>query len=357
MLGERKMKLFRLLFIAFAAMASCCPLATVLADSPSLDSNEAETLAFLREFSKYKWDIYRTSGGQMGPIPEEPILLALAADERRRMDQLKKMLDDYGIEDPVVSYELWNFSDGFLTEDLNNRLYVGFGTRNWHFQNCAYLEEMSIRDLSRAISETDESPLLQTYADMLEDAYSTLVVLAAWLHDEPARYTAQLLDQNVVDLIIAGVAPVPIGDFFVINPGLNDAWYEPTTNGQGFFLAVYPERSTVFLGWFTFDVNSPGQDAISALGDPCQRWLVAQGTYEGSRADLVVYNAKGGLFDTALPQPEVEPIGSIVLQFVDCRTGIVSYDLPGLGLSGIIPIQRLASDNVAVCEAQAWVSP
>jgi hypothetical protein len=350
------MKLHKMLLIAFAAMLTYCPFETILADSTTLDSSEAESLSYLREFSKYKWDIYRGSGSQMGPVPEEPILLALAVEEKHRMDTFKNLLDYYGIEDPVVSYEYWVYSDGFLTEDLNNRTFVGWGTRTWHFENCAYLEEMNIRDLRQAIAETDESLLSETYTAFLGDSYSNLVVLATWLHGDPADYDAQLLEQEDVDQILAGTAPLPIGNGFVINPGLNDAWYDPAMDGQGFFLAVYPETATVFLGWFTYDMEFPGQDANASLGDACQRWLTAQGPYDGAQAELVVYNSSGGLFGASQPVPDLEPIGSITLQFEDCENGSVSYDLPGIGIFGVIPIERVAPDNVAACEVQAYLA-
>ena len=41
----------------------------------------------------------------------------------------------------------------------------------------------------------------------------------------------------------------------------------------------------------------------------------------------------------------------MTIVFTDCNTGVVTYDLPGLGLSGSIPIQRIVLDNVVLCEA------
>jgi hypothetical protein len=269
------------------------------------------------------------------------------------MDTLKDLLDYYGIEDPVVSYELWAFSDGFLTDDLNGRMFVGFGTRRWHFTNCAYLEEMNIRDLRAAIAETDESLLSEAYEEMLGDSYSNLVVLAAWLHENPVRYDAQLLEQEDVDRIIAGTAPVPIGEFFVINAGLNDAWFDPATAGQGFFISVYPETGTIIMSWLTFDTEAPAQVANAHLGDPCQRWFTAQGQYQGAAADLVVYSSSGGIFDAVTPGPVLQEIGSISLQFEHCNYGTVTYDLPSIAATGVIPIQRIAPDNVPLCETLA----
>jgi len=348
------MRLLKLLFVALIAMGACCPVGMIWADSPTLDPGEAATLAYLREFSKYKWDIYRGSGAEAGPRPEEPRLLALAAEEWRRMATLKNLLGFYGIEDPVVSYDYWVYSDGFLTDDLDIRLYVNWGTRTWQFRNCAYLEEMNIRDLREAIVETDESALSETYMAMLERSYSNLVILATALYGgDPTSYPAQLLEQADVDQIMANTTPAPFEEDFVINAGLNDSWFDPATNGQGFFIAVYPDSDTIVLSWLTYDTEAPAQDADAHLGDPCQRWFMAQGQFQGDLADLAVYSSGGGIFNQGTPVPMLNQIGHMSVQFDSCNSGILTFYLPGVSASGAIPIQRVSPDNVALCEALA----
>lgn len=149
---------------------------------------------------------------------------------------------------------------------------------------------------------------------------------------------------------VMAVSGDPESEAFVINYGLNDVWYDPLTDGQGFTITVYEDKGTVFLAWLTYDTELPEPGATANLGDPGQRWLTASGAFEGSQAELLVYSASGGLFDSALPVPELDPIGSILLQFDNCYTGMISYDLPSLGRSGSVPIERIASENIAVCE-------
>jgi hypothetical protein len=61
---------------------------------------------------------------------------------------------------------------------------------------------------------------------------------------------------------------------------------------------------------------------------------------------------EGGVFDSANPPAEdAVDVGNITITWTDCNVGELSYDMPSLGLSGDIPIQRLVSDNVAACEA------
>ena len=142
---------------------------------------------------------------------------------------------------------------------------------------------------------------------------------------------------------------------FQINAGLNDAWYDPATAGQGFLIAVFPEISQMFVAWFTFDTERPPEDVTAMLGDPGHRWLTAQGPYSGNMANLTVYVTKGGVFDSAEPPASLDPSGdgTLKLEFADCSEGMVRYEITSLGISGEIPIQRIVQDNVPLCEALA----
>jgi lysophospholipase L1-like esterase len=146
--------------------------------------------------------------------------------------------------------------------------------------------------------------------------------------------------------------PLLNGDSFQINPGLNDAWFDPATNGQGFFIIVFESIPLVMLSWFTYDTERPPQDVTAILGEPGHRWITAQGGFVGSTADLTIYKSSGGVFDSSVPAVgPPEDIGSMTVTFTDCNSGVVNYDIPSLGLSGSVPIQRLAPDNIVICEA------
>lgn len=141
---------------------------------------------------------------------------------------------------------------------------------------------------------------------------------------------------------------------FFINPGLNDAWFEPRTAGQGFFINVFPEQGMdglVFLAWFTFDTQRPGEDVPATVGDPGHRWLTAIGPYVQGKAELEVNLTQGGVFDSPQPAPRNTSAGVLFLEFSDCESGTLRYEFPALGLYGAVPIRRVASDNVALCEA------
>ena len=138
---------------------------------------------------------------------------------------------------------------------------------------------------------------------------------------------------------------------FLINPGLNDAWYYPVTDGQGFLIIVYPLREEIFIAWFTYDTVRPDDSVTAMLGEPGHRWLTAQGTYAGNKATLNIIVSEGGVFDAGTPAPIPRPDGTIILEFSDCTAGTITYDIPSVDRQGVIPIQRITPDNVALCEA------
>jgi hypothetical protein len=140
---------------------------------------------------------------------------------------------------------------------------------------------------------------------------------------------------------------------FQINPGLNDAWYNPATSGQGFLITVFPDIGQMFVAWFTFDIERPPEDVEAILGEPGHRWLTAQGPYDGDTAELTIFVTEGGVFDAAEPPANNDGVGdgTMTIEFADCTQGIVSYEMSSPSVSGEIPIQRIVNDNAALCES------
>ena len=143
-----------------------------------------------------------------------------------------------------------------------------------------------------------------------------------------------------------------------INAGMNDTWRNKDTHGQGFFISVFPDTSpdrpepVMFVGWFTYDLERPPADVTAVLGEPGHRWLTANGPYSGNIATLDIELTQGGIFDSGIPAPAQTPgYGSMTVQFTSCSAGVVTYDIPSVGVSGTVPIERVANDNVALCES------
>ena len=125
------------------------------------------------------------------------------------------------------------------------------------------------------------------------------------------------------------------------------------------FITVYPRIREVFLSWFTYDVERPDPSVTAILGDPGHRWLTAQGAYPwidpGTKmrvygtAVLELWRTEGGVFDQGLPEPIWQPEGTLTLEFDTCSTATGTYDIPSAHVSGTIPLERVALDNVRRC--------
>ena len=148
---------------------------------------------------------------------------------------------------------------------------------------------------------------------------------------------------------VSALEALPLGN---MNAGLNDTWYYPVTNGQGFFITVFPDIGYVGLSWFTYDTVRPDAGVTANLGEPGHRWLNALGPYTGNQAVMDISFATGGLFDTPTEITEVND-GTIILTFTDCTSGTVEYDIPSIGQKGLVPIERVVPDNIALCESMA----
>jgi len=141
---------------------------------------------------------------------------------------------------------------------------------------------------------------------------------------------------------------------FTINPGLNDAWYNPLTDGQGFFITIFPDLNVASLAWFTYDTELPPEDAQANLGDPGHRWFTGLGPITGNQVRMDIEMTSGGLFDTPTEITRTDPPGSdgtMILTFTNCNSGSVEYDIPSINGHNVVPIRRVANDNIVICEA------
>jgi len=66
---------------------------------------------------------------------------------------------------------------------------------------------------------------------------------------------------------------------------------------------------------------------------------------------LEIEKTSGGIFDQSTAEPGQVPDGTITLEFEDCTSGKVIYDITSINRQGTIPMTRIANDNVALCEA------
>lgn len=138
---------------------------------------------------------------------------------------------------------------------------------------------------------------------------------------------------------------------FFISSTMSGGWFYPPTSGQGFLMDVFDSSNQLFLAWFTYDLQRPDSGVTAMIGEPGHRWMTALGPFDGNTAELKIFWNAGMIFDSANPPTEQTQDGEMTVEFSDCATGLVTYDLGSSGARGEVPIQRLANDAVPLCES------
>ena len=127
-----------------------------------------------------------------------------------------------------------------------------------------------------------------------------------------------------------------------INAGMDGAWFDEKTAGQGYLIDAHPNPgggNFIFVAWFTY-----GNDTATG-----QRWLTAQGNYEGSSAAIDVYETTGGSFDD--PQEvSTDKVGTMTIDFQDCSNALLTYSFTDEGLDNSVVISRTIPGTQALCE-------
>jgi hypothetical protein len=140
----------------------------------------------------------------------------------------------------------------------------------------------------------------------------------------------------------------------LVNYGVNGGWFEPATSGQGLVFELTPSSNQLAAYWFTYPVE---------IG--VREWYLAVGDISGDSAEFTVYQTANGVFDQA-SMVETNAVGSAQVIFSSCTEASWVYQIDTLGISGEIPLQRIAPDDLCqqfltsanttvVSNSNAWV--
>jgi len=150
-----------------------------------------------------------------------------------------------------------------------------------------------------------------------------------YIEEDPARF----VDNSDGVLCLWGysiVAELEAPPSFRVGEGLDGAWYQPDTSGQGVFLDVLPgDPMLVGMGWFTWRID----------GFDGQLWLSALGTVDGARTSMDLFATSGGKFNDPAPV-DTHAVGTAELEFTDCNRATLHYDFL-TGHTGEIPLVRV----------------
>lgn len=136
------------------------------------------------------------------------------------------------------------------------------------------------------------------------------------------------------------------------NPGLSGTWFNTGTPGQGWLVDIFQREGednlSVFVAWFTYDVNDPPTDETAGFASTQHRWLTADGSMDGDRANLTLRLNTGGVFNQS-DATTLSDVGTMTIDFTNCTNGTVSWDFVNeLFPDGSVGVIKLSPDQFCV---------
>ena len=118
----------------------------------------------------------------------------------------------------------------------------------------------------------------------------------------------------------------------LVNHGVSGSWYEPVTSGQGLVFDLVPSVNLMAAYWFTYPIEGGARE-----------WYLATGDINGDSVEFTIHQTDNGYFDE-VSQVQTDAVGSAQLNFSSCNEATWLYQIDTLGITGEIPLQRIAPD-------------
>lgn len=171
----------------------------VLEIPQNLSSGEIAGLVKMREEEKLARDVYTTLGKQWG----SQIFVNISSSEQTHTTEIKNLLDQYSITDPVVTDTVGVFNDSALQKlytdlvaqgstSLVNALIVG-----------ATIEDLDIADLTKLISETQNQNIISVYTNLANGSRNHLRSFVRNISMNGGVYAPKYISQDEYNQILS----------------------------------------------------------------------------------------------------------------------------------------------------------
>lgn len=158
---------------------------------------EAEDLVFMREEEKLARDVYL----KMFEMWQNPVFSNIANSEQNHMDAIKRLIDAYGLVDPIL--EIGVFSNPDLQILYDQLIGQGALSELDALKVGALIEEVDISDLAIALNETTSTYIQQVYQRLMAGSENHLRAFVRSIELQENPYFAQFMSQEEVDQILS----------------------------------------------------------------------------------------------------------------------------------------------------------
>jgi len=133
-----------------------------------LTADESAGLLFMREEEKLARDVYN----QMFTLWGQRVFQNIASSEQTHMDQVKLLLDRYGLADPTL--EPGKFTDPTLQALYDQLIAQGSVSLEEAIKVGVLIEQTDINDLQDRLAQTDNADIQLVYNNLLNGSYNHL---------------------------------------------------------------------------------------------------------------------------------------------------------------------------------------
>jgi len=153
------------------------------------ETDYSETLIFMREEEKLARDVYQS----LYALWAQPVFSNIASSEQKHMDAVKTLLDQYGLEDPVVDNAIGSFQNQELAGLYADLMTEGSESIEQAFAVGALIEEIDIRDLDLAVDSIAQADIITVYESLNKGSRNHLRSFYKSLEQVGVTYTPQIL--------------------------------------------------------------------------------------------------------------------------------------------------------------------
>ncbi|BCN93460.1 hypothetical protein THMIRHAM_12450 [Thiomicrorhabdus immobilis] len=207
-----KNSIFKTALVTFAILAVSSPYAvagkwnqqsststdTQTATTSSLTSFESDSLKFMREEEKLARDVYLSLYDVWGM----PIFQNIADSEQKHTDSVASLLTKYGIEDPVKSDAIGEYTDPAFTELYHALVDYGSYSYEQALKVGTEIEELDIADLNNQLNIVKKSDIQNVYSNLLKGSRNHLRSFYSLVVDGGFEYTPTHISQEEFDAIV-----------------------------------------------------------------------------------------------------------------------------------------------------------
>lgn len=183
------------------AVPAVSPLATYVASLPkeALSSAETMQLAFLREEEKLARDVYRA----LFAVNGDRAFANIAAAEQRHMDDVKLLLDRYGLVDPAAATAPGEFKDARLASLYVELVARGKGSLVEALKVGGSIEDLDLADVAKALDASDNRDIDAVMQNLAKGSRNHLRAFSSRLKALGASYAAHYLSADEIVKIVA----------------------------------------------------------------------------------------------------------------------------------------------------------